>query len=109
LKESKSKRKVISIPEAKEILEKIDREKADQIQKRTLEYATKFSKTTAEKAKEIRKRIEDEGNLTGEEAAEIVNILPRSIEELRVFTAGWKKLIPTETLENILRIINQNA
>ena len=109
MKESKSRKTVISIPEAKEILEKIDREKADQIQKRTLDYAAKFSKTTAEKAREMRKKIEDEGGLTGEEASEIVNILPRSIEELRVFTAGWKKLIPTETLENILRIINQNA
>mgnify|MGYP001091466359 CR=1 FL=1 len=107
--ERKSKRTIISTPEAKEILEKIDPEKADQIQKRTLDYTMKFSKTTAEKARKIRKMIERECSLTEEEATEIVSILPRNIEELRVFTAGWKKLLPTEVLEKLLKIIDQNA
>ena len=43
--------------------------------------------------------------LKQEEAIEIVNILPTSIEELRAFTYGWKKLILTETLEKMLNIL----
>ena len=48
-------------------------------------------------------------NLTEEEAVEIVNILPRSLPELRSFTFGWKKLILSETLEKILKIIDENS
>ena len=47
--------------------------------------------------------------LTEEEAVEIVNILPRSLPELRSFTFGWKKLILSETLEKILKIIDENS
>jgi DNA-directed RNA polymerase subunit F len=99
------KAKVITIPEAKEILSKIDPEQTDQIQKRTMDYLTKFSKTDAEKARKIRKQLIDECGLTIEEATELINIMPKSQEELRVFTAGWRKLIPTATVEKILRIL----
>jgi len=103
----KGKKNVISIPEAKEVLEKIDIEKTDQIQKRTLDYLIKFSKTTPEKAIEIREKLVKECSLTNEEAAELVNIIPKRIEELRVFTSGWKKLLPTDALENILKILSE--
>jgi len=36
---------------------------------------------------------------------EVVNILPSSLEEIRAFTFGWKKLILTSTSENILQKI----
>ena len=98
-------KKVLSIPEATEILQKIDIAKADQLQKRTLDYLSKFSKVSAEKAKKIRKQLEEECGLTEEESAEIVNVMPRSLEELRTFTSGWRKLLPTETLEKILKIL----
>jgi DNA-directed RNA polymerase subunit F len=47
----------------------------------------------------------EECELKPEEAIEIVNIMPTSIEELRAFTYGWKKLILTETLEKMLNIL----
>lgn len=99
------KARIITIPEAKDILSKMDPEKTDQIQKRTIDYLSKFSKVEAEKAKKIRKSLVDECSLTIEEATELVNIMPRSQEELRVFTAGWRKLIPTATVEKILKIL----
>jgi len=104
---NEGKKTVISIPEAKEILEKIDVEKADQIQKRTLDYVTKFSKTTPEKATGIKEKLVKECSLTDEEATELVNIMPRSIEEMRVFTSGWKKLLPTDTIKKILKILSE--
>ena len=99
-------KKILSLSEAQQVMEKIDVEKADQIQKRTLDYAAKFSKSNAESARKMRKQLESDCGLSSEESAEVVNTMPKSIEELRTFTAGWKKLLPTETLEKILKILD---
>lgn len=105
----KPEKKVLSIPEAGQILLKLDIEKADQIQKRTLDYASKFSRTQPETAKKMRKQLESECGLTEEEAVEVVNIMPKSTEELRTFTSGWRKLLPSETLDKILRILHPKS
>lgn len=102
----KAEKKLLTIPEANQILQKIDMEKADQIQKRTLDYTTKFSKSEADRAKKIKKELESEAGLSEEEAVELVNIAPKSVEELRTFTSGWRKLLSTETLEKILKILH---
>ncbi len=98
-------KKILTLSEAHQILEKIDVEKADQIQKRTLDYTSKFAKITVESAKKLRKQLETDCDLSPEEAVEVINIMPKSIEELRTFTAGWRKLLPTETLEKMLKIL----
>ena len=105
----KGSKKVLSIPEANQILQKIDVEKADQIQKRTLDYTTKFSKSTPEAAKRLRKELETDCGLSEEESVELINVMPKSVEELRTFTSGWRKLLPTETLEKILKIIHSKS
>jgi DNA-directed RNA polymerase subunit F len=102
-------KKLLTIPEANQILSKIDVEKADQIQKRTLDYTTKFAKAQADSAKKLRKELETECGLSEEEAVELVNIMPKSVEELRTFTSGWRKLLSTETLEKILKILHSKA
>jgi DNA-directed RNA polymerase subunit F len=101
----KASKKLLTIAEAHQILQKIDVAKADQIQKRTLDYTSKFAKATPESAKRLRKELETECGLSEEEAVEVVNVMPRSIEELRTFTSGWRKLLPTETLDKILKIL----
>ncbi len=101
----KAAKKLLTIPEAHQILQRIDIVKADQIQKRTLDYTAKFAKATPESAKKLRKELETECGLSEEEAVEVVNVMPKSIEELRTFTSGWRKLLPTETLEKILKIL----
>ena len=102
----KPTKNLLTIPEAHQILQKIDVEKADQIQKRTLDYTAKFSKATAESAKKLRKELETEAGLSEDESVQVVNVMPKSIEELRTFTSGWRKLLPTETLEKILKILH---
>ena len=99
--------RIISIAEAKEILSKVDPETADQIQKRTQDYLAKFAKTDAEAARKMRKQLVEDCGLTAEEAAEVANIIPKTQEELRVFTSGWRKLIPTATVEKIIKILTQ--
>jgi len=104
----KAQKKLLTIPEANQILQKIDIEKADQIQKRTLDYTTKFAKAQTEDAKKLRKQLETDCGLSEEEAVELVNIMPKSVEELRTFTSGWRKLLSTETLEKILKILHKS-
>jgi DNA-directed RNA polymerase subunit F len=103
------KKTVITLPEVKEILDKAKPENMDQIQRWTHDYVTKFAKIDGRKAKKIREKLVQECSLTETEAAEIVNIMPTGIEELRAFTFGWKKLILTDTLEKMLKIIKENA
>ena len=103
------KKRMISLPEVKEILSKGDTESMDQIQRWTLDYVSKFSKIEPKAAKKMKQELIKQCDLTEDEAVEIINILPRSLPELRSFTFGWKKLILSETLEKILKIIDENA
>jgi DNA-directed RNA polymerase subunit F len=105
----KAEKKLLTIPEANQILQKIDVEKADQIQKRTLDYTTKFSKSQPDASRRLRKELETEAGLSEEESVELVNIAPKSIEELRTFTSGWRKLLSTDTLEKILKILHSKS
>ena len=103
------KKQMITLPEVKEILSKRDIESMDQIQRWAYDYVSKFAKIEPETAKKMKQELISQCDLTEEEAVEIVNILPKSLPELRSFTFGWKKLILSETLEKILKIINENS
>ncbi len=102
------KREIVTLSEVKKILETIPVDEMDQIQRWTFDYSKKFSKVDYPPAKEMVDRLVAEGDLTDEEAVELVNVMPRSIEELRAFTFGWKKLIVTEKLERIKSILLSN-
>ena len=104
----KKKIKLITLPQVKDYLEKLDGETADQIQRRTLDYTLKFVKTSKKDAQIIRKKLVKETKLTEKEAVEIINIMPKSKEELYVFTSSWKKLLPEEISTKILNIIKES-
>jgi DNA-directed RNA polymerase subunit F len=97
-----NKKEMVTLSEVKEILEKRNAEEMDQIQRWTLDYVTKFSKTKPQVAKKLISDLVKECDFTEEEAVELANIRPKSLEELRTFTFGWKKLILTSTLEKAL-------
>lgn len=99
------KKHIITLPEVKEYLEKVNEDKMDQIQRWAYDYAKEFSKIDAAKAREIMRRLVEECELSEEEAAEVINVMPSSIEELRAFTFGWKRLVLTDTLTRILEIL----
>ncbi len=95
----------ISISEVKEILGKEDIESMDQIQRWTFDYVSKFTKLEPKNAKKMREQLKKDCELTEDEAAELVSILPTTLAELRSFTFGWKKLILAETRKKIFKII----
>ena len=103
------KKRMISLPEVREILAKQNVESMDQIQRWTFDYVSKFAKIEPKVAKKMKQDLISQCGLTEEEAVEIINIQPKSLPELRSFTFGWKKLILSETLEKILKIINENS
>ena len=103
------KKQMITLPEVKEILSKQDIESMDQIQRWTHDYVSKFAKIEPKAAKKMKQDLISQCGLTEEEAVEIVNVLPNSLPELRSFTFGWKKLILSETLGKILKIIDENS
>jgi len=102
------KKRMISLPEVKEILSGSDLESLDQIQRWTFDYVSKFAKIEPKAAKKMKQDLTSQCGLTEVEAVEIINIMPKSLPELRSFTFGWKKLILSETLEKILKIIDDN-
>ena len=103
------KKRMISLSEVKEILSKRDVESMDQIQRWTYDYVSKFAKIEPKAAKKMKQDLTSQCGLTEVEAVEIINIMPKSLPELRSFTFGWKKLILSETLEKILKIIDENS
>ena len=103
--EEVKKKRVVSLSEVKEILEKQNTESMDQIQRWSYDYVSKFAKIDPQNAKKMKEKLIKECELTEEEAVEIMNIKPTTLAELRSFTFGWKKLILAETLNKILKII----
>ncbi|MGH9991951.1 MAG: RNA polymerase Rpb4 [Nitrososphaera sp.] len=103
-----TKREIVTFSRVKEILESVKTEDMDQIQRWTSDYVSKFAKADAKKAQKMFRQLVDQCDLTEEEAAEVINVMPVSLEELRAFTFGWKKLILTETLEKMLGILKED-
>lgn len=97
----------ITIPEAKSILESLGEENLDQFQRRSLDYATKMSYLKPESARRLLEELRAEGILDEEESVQIVNIMPRSIEEIRAILGGGRKIIETSKLEKILSILDK--
>ena len=107
--EEVKKKQAVSLSEVKELLKSQDPENMDQIQRWTFDYVSKVSTLEADTAKKMKQQLIKECGITEEEAVELINICPKTMSELRSFTFGWKKLILTETLEKILKIIKANS
>ena len=103
------KKVAVSVSEVKELLKNQDPENMDQIQRWTFDYVSKVSSLDAGSAKKMKQQLVKECKITEEEAVELINICPKTMSELRSFTFGWKKLVLTETLEKILKIIKDNS
>ncbi len=98
----------LTVPEVKMLLESIGEEKLDQFQRRTLDYASKFSKADSEDAETLVKKLIDEHELEQEEAIQVVNCMPRSIEEIRVLLGGGRKIIESAKLQTILNLLDKH-
>jgi len=107
-----SKREVsesrLTLPQVKKLLEDIGEENLDQFQRRTLDYVNKFSKVDPEKAEELLQVIVKEYGIDESEAIQVINCMPETVEELRVFLAGGRKIIETSKLQAIVELLNES-
>ncbi len=97
----------ITIPESKATLQALGEEQLNQFQRRSLEYVTKFSKIDPEAARKLVDELINKFDIADEEAVQIVNCMPNSIEEIRVFLAAGRRIVETSTLNAILETINK--
>lgn len=83
-------------------------ENLDQFQRRTLDYVSKFAKVKAEAAEKLVGKLVNEFDLDEDEAVQVVNCMPKSVEELRVFLVGGRKIVESSKLEAIVSLLNEN-
>jgi DNA-directed RNA polymerase subunit F len=98
----------LTLPQVKKVLENIGEENLDQFQRRTLDYVGKFSKVDSEKAEELLHTLLKEYEIDEAEAVQIINCMPETVDELRVFLAGGRKIIETSKLHTIVELLNEN-
>ena len=107
-----SKREVsanrLTIPQVKRVLEAVGEENLDQFQRRTLDYVNKFSKVDPDKAEELLQTLTKEYEVDEAEAVQIINCMPETVDELRIFLAGGRKIIETAKLKSIVALLNEN-
>ncbi|HYB68515.1 MAG TPA: RNA polymerase Rpb4 family protein [Candidatus Acidoferrales bacterium] len=100
--------KKLTLPQVKKIMETIGEENLDQLQRRTFDYVSKFAKVDAEAGEKLVEKLMTDFGLEEVEAIEIINCMPKSIEELRVFLAGGRKIIETAKLEAIVNLLDEH-
>ena len=101
------KERSITIPQVKETLEAIGEERLDQFQRRSLDYAAKLSKVDPDIAETLVNKLVEQFEFEKEEAVQIVNCMPESIQEIRVFLAGGRRIMETSKLERILAFLDE--
>jgi DNA-directed RNA polymerase subunit F len=108
MSEKDVREKELTLPQVKKLLESIGEENLDQFQRRTFDYISKFSKADAEVAEKLVEKLVTEFGVEKDEAVQIVNCMPKTVEELRVFLAGGRKIIETSKLEAIVALLNEH-
>jgi DNA-directed RNA polymerase subunit F len=100
--------KKLTLPQVKKTMETIGEENLDQLQRRTFDYVSKFAKVDSKTSEKLVQNLLADFGLEEVEAIEIVNCMPKSIEELRVFLAGGRKIIETTKLEAIINLLDEH-
>jgi len=92
--------------EAKRTLERAKEEELGEFQRRTLDYAGKFSKIAPARAEKLVKDLGEKFQIERKDAIQIANTMPRYIEELRTILTVKGRIIGGTQLEDILKLVN---
>lgn len=106
-KESVTEKK-LTLPQVKKIMEDIGEENLDQLQRRTFDYVSKFAKSDPEASEKLVQKLQADFGVDEIEAVEIVNCMPKSVEELRVFLVGGRKIIETSKLQAMVNLLDEH-
>jgi DNA-directed RNA polymerase subunit F len=97
----------LTLPQVKQTLESIGEENLDQFQRRTLDYVSKFTKVAPTDAAFLLEKLMKEYGIDEDEAVQIINCMPETVDELRVFLAGGRKIVETQKLSAIVALLNE--
>jgi DNA-directed RNA polymerase subunit F len=101
------KEEILTLPEVKQLLEERAKEELSYMQRITLDYVSKFSKLSAEAARQMVNELIEEFNLKPETAVQIANILPDTIHELRVLLTTEPKTFTSDELKKMMEILKK--
>ena len=100
--------KKLTLPQVKKILDSLGEENLDQLQRRTSDYVSKFAKIDNESADKLVEKLITDFSLEENEVVQIVNCMPKTVDELRVFLAGGRKIIDVTILKKIVDLLNEH-
>jgi len=98
--------KPIPTTEAKRILEHAKQEELGEFQRRTLDYATKFSRASSTKAEKLVRELSEKYELDRKDAIQVANSMPRYVEELRAILTIKGRIVGGAQLEDMLKLVN---
>lgn len=101
--------KAITNSEAKAVLEKVKEEELGEFQRRTLDYTRRFAKLPADKSSKLVEELSSKLQLDRNDAIQIVNTLPQTVEELRAVLTVKGRFVSTEQLNGILEIMKRHV
>lgn len=81
----------------------------DQIQQKTAGYISEFSTIDGKRSRDLVNRIVTECSLEEDLAIQLVNIMPKTMEEVRALLVGWKKLLTSDVVAKIVSILQSKA
>ncbi len=97
----------LSLPLVKKAMESIGEENMDQFQRRTLDYVSKFANVDPADAEMLSEKLVKEYGLDEAEAVQIVNCMPESVDELRVFLVAGRKIFEASKLATLVELLNE--
>jgi DNA-directed RNA polymerase subunit F len=97
----------LTLPQVKKVLADVGEENLDQFQRRTFDYVSKFAKAEPADAEKLLETLVKEYGVDENEAVQIVNCMPETLDELRIFLAGGRKIIETSKLQAIVTLLNE--
>lgn len=108
MENQESNEKKLTLPRVKSVLQEIGEENLDQFQRRTLDYVNKFTKVDAKVAEKLLEKLINEFGIEESEAVQVVNCMPETVDELRIFLASGRKIIETAKLEAIIKLLDDS-
>jgi DNA-directed RNA polymerase subunit F len=99
--------KAVTNAEAKGVLEKVKEEELGEFQRRTLDFTRRFAKLPADKASKLVEELSSKLQLDRNDAIQIANTVPQSVEELRAVLTVKGRFVSTEQLNGILEIMKR--
>ena len=99
--------KAITNAEAKSVLEKVKEEELGEFQRRTLDFTRRFAKLPGEKGAKLVEELSSKLQLDRNDAIQIANTVPQSVEELRAVLTVKGRFVSTEQLNGILEIMKR--